>query len=200
MALLRLRGILQIAARHQRDENKIPVEARHVAGSLLGTRKAPQARRRVLPDTPQLYNEHPSRARKSMCAGENWTVRRVNTIMRSSYWKRTAIFVMWDDFGGFYDHARPPVLDEFGLEPRVPLLVISPWVKDVKVAHPTLEFSSILAFMERRFGIRPLGRRDAQANDMFGLFDFSRKSLKPLVLRPRPEVKGAKPPRCRGVS
>jgi phospholipase C len=148
---------------------------------------------------PQLYNEHPSKARKSMCAGENWTVRRVNTIMRSSYWKRTAIFIVWDDFGGFYDHVRPPVLDEFGLGPRVPLLVISPWVKDVKVAHATMELSSILAFIERRFGIPPLGRRDAQANDMFGLFDFSRKPLKPLVLRPRPEVKGARPPRCRGV-
>jgi phospholipase C len=149
---------------------------------------------------PQLYNEHPSKARKSMCAGENWTVRRVNSIMRSPYWKRTAIFIVWDDFGGFYDHVRPPIVDEFGLGPRVPLLVISPWVKDVDVAHPTLEFSSILAFIERRFGIRALGRRDAHANDMFGLFDWSRKPLKPLVLRPRPQVKGATPPRCRGVT
>jgi phospholipase C len=148
---------------------------------------------------PQLYNEHPSKARKSMCAGENWTIRKVNAIMRSSHWKRTAIFIVWDDFGGFYDHVRPPVVDEFGLGPRVPLLVISPWVKDVKVAHKTLEFASILAFIERRFGISPLARRDAEANDMFSLFDFSRKPLKPLLLRPRPEVKGAKPPRCRGV-
>jgi phospholipase C len=120
--------------------------------------------------------------------------------MRSSYWKRTAIFIVWDDFGGFYDHVRPPVVDEFGFGPRVPLIVISPWVKDGEVAHATLEFSSILAFIERRFGIPPLARRDARANDMFRFFDWSRKPIKPLVLRPRPQVKGAKPPRCRGVS
>ena len=51
---------------------------------------------------PESYNEHPG-AGKSTCAGENWTVHQVNAIMRSEYWRSTAIVVVWDDFGGFYD-------------------------------------------------------------------------------------------------
>jgi phospholipase C len=150
---------------------------------------------------PRVYNEHPSMKGKSMCAGENWTIRHVNAVMRGPDWERTAIFILWDDFGGFYDHVRPPVVDEFGLGPRVPLIVISPWVKGGRVVHTTYEFSSILAFIERRFDISPLTKRDRRANDMFDIFNFARDPLPRLILKPRREIPGAgeRPPTCRGV-
>lgn len=147
---------------------------------------------------PPNYSEHPKGNGRSMCAGENWTVRQVNSIMRGPDWPHVAIFIVWDDFGGFYDHVPPPMVDDMGLGPRVPLLVISPYAKKGYVSHTRYEFSSILAFMERLWGISPLTHRDAEANDMFGAFDFHRAHPRPpLLLKPRPEVPGAYPPRCR---
>ena len=70
---------------------------------------------------PDQYNEHPGSG-VSVCAGENWTVQQVNTIMRSKYWPSTAIVIVWDDFGGFYDPVPPPHFDIMGLGPRTPAL------------------------------------------------------------------------------
>jgi phospholipase C len=89
------------------------------------------------------------------------------------------------------------LIDDMGLGPRVPLLVISPWVKPGTIPHRTYEFSSFLAFMERLWDLKPLTRRDRIANDMFSMFDFKQKPLEPLLLETRPEVSGAQPPRCR---
>jgi phospholipase C len=149
----------------------------------------------LVPPTP--YNEHPKADRRSMCAGENWTVRQINAIMRGPDWDRTAIFITWDDFGGFYDHVKPPFLDAFGLGPRMPLLVISPYAKPGYVDHTTYEFSSMLAFIEKRWDLPPLTKRDANANDMFGAFDWTQPPQPPLILHPRPQVPGAFPPHCK---
>jgi phospholipase C len=147
---------------------------------------------------PSQYNEHPSKSGRSMCAGENWTVRMVNAVMKSPEWKHSAIFVVWDDFGGLYDHVPPPRLDTMGLGPRVPLLVISPWARKSYVSHTRYELSSILSFLERLYGLPSLTHRDKKARSMFDAFNFQRaKPRKPLILRERPMVKGAKPPRCR---
>ncbi|MDQ3940415.1 MAG: hypothetical protein M3238_03580, partial [Actinomycetota bacterium] len=118
------------------------------------------------------FNEHPGGP--SVCMGENWTVRHINAIMQSKYWKNTAIFLTWDDFGGFYDHAPPPHYDEMGLGPRVPMLIISPWAKEGFVDHTTYEFSSVLKFMEDMYGLRCMTARDCGANNMLGAFDFAR--------------------------
>ena len=75
---------------------------------------------------PESYNEHPGGG-KSTCAGENWTVRPVNTIMKSPYWRSTPIIQVWDDFGGLYDPVAPPQYDIMGLGPRTPALIISPY-------------------------------------------------------------------------
>ena len=77
---------------------------------------------------PESYNEHPG-AGVSVCAGENWTVTQINAIMRSDYWASTAIVVVWDDFGGFYDPVVPPHYDIMGLGPRTPALIISPYTR-----------------------------------------------------------------------
>jgi phospholipase C len=71
-------------------------------------------------------SEHPP---NSICAGDNQTAEIINSIMQGPAWTSTTIFVTYDDFGGFYDHVPPPQLDQHGLGPRVPLLIISPFAK-----------------------------------------------------------------------
>jgi phospholipase C len=84
-------------------------------------------------------SEHPP---YSTCQGENWTVEQLNAVMRGPDWYSTVIFLTWDDFGGFYDHVPPPQIDQFGLGPRVPLLIISPYARRGYVSHTIYEFSS----------------------------------------------------------
>ena len=131
---------------------------------------------------PKPRTEHPPR---STCWGENWTVDRINSIMQGPDWDSTAIFLGWDDFGGYYDHVNPPVVDEFGLGPRAPFLIISPYAKGGTVVHTTYEFSSVLKFMETVFDLPSLNTRDTSANDMLDAFDFSQQPIPPLVLPQR---------------
>lgn len=116
------------------------------------------------------FNEHPGGP--SVCMGENWTVRHINAIMNSKYWKNTVIFLTWDDTGGFYDHVPPPHVDEMGMGARVPLLIISPWAKKGYIDHTTYEFSSVLTFIEEMFDLDCLKARDCNADNMLGAFDF----------------------------
>ena len=127
-------------------------------------------------------SEHPP---ASVCQGENWTVQQLNAVMQGTEWRSTAVFLTWDDFGGFYDHQPPPTVDNFGLGPRVPMLIISPWVRPGYIDHTTLEFSSVLKFVENRFRLAPLTARDALASDLTEAFDFDQKPLAPLLLNPR---------------
>jgi phospholipase C len=133
-------------------------------------------------------SEHPP---ASVCMGENWTVEQLNALMQGPEWDSTVVFLTWDDFGGFYDHVAPPVADNFGFGPRVPLLIISPWVKRAHITHNTLEFSSVLKFIEERFDLDPLTERDEDANDLIDSFDFDHRPLEPLILSTR-QCSGAK--------
>jgi phospholipase C len=140
---------------------------------------------------PESYNEHPG-AGVSVCAGENWTVTQINAIMRSDDWASTAIVVVWDDFGGFYDPVVPPHYDIMGLGPRTPALIISPYTRTGDnpdggyVDDTDYEFSSVLRFIEDLHGLKQLTDRDAQASPLAGAFDFSQPpNLKPLVLKLR---------------
>ncbi len=134
----------------------------------------------LTPPYPQ--SDHPP---YSICDGENWTVEVLNELMRSDYWDSTAVILTWDDFGGFYDHAEPPHVDMYGLGPRVPTIVISPWAKPGFVDKTELEFASVLRFIETVFDLPPLTARDANAADMLSAFDFSQEPLPPLILEPR---------------
>ena len=128
---------------------------------------------------PGPYNEHPG-ANVSVCAGENWTVQQVNHIMNSRYWKSSVIVVVWDDFGGFYDHVLPPQYDIMGLGPRTPALIISPYTRRGNnpdggyIDHTTYEFSSVLKFIEDLHGLEPMTDRDARANPLSGALDFTK--------------------------
>ena len=127
-------------------------------------------------------SEHPP---NSTCMGENWTVQQLNALMQGPDWNTSAVFLTWDDFGGFYDHVPPPTLDAFGLGPRVPFLIISPYAQPGYISHTQYEFSSVLKFIEDDFGLPPLTERDANANDTTDSFNFNQAPNQPLVLNPQ---------------
>lgn len=106
-----------------------------------------------------------------------------NLVMQSQYWQNTAIVLTWDDYGGFYDHVAPPVVDSYGEGFRVPTLVISAWAKHHYVDHTFYEFASLLKLAERLFNLNPLGTRDviASTGDLMNSFDFSQSPQPPLV-------------------
>jgi phospholipase C len=131
---------------------------------------------------PEEDDEHPP---ENWCPGENWTVQALDAVMQGPDWDSSVVFVTWDDFGGLYDHVAPPQLDQFGLGPRVPLLVISPYAKPGFVVHTVYEHSSILKFVETRYGLAPLTARDANASDMLDSFNFTQLPQAPLLLQTR---------------
>ncbi|MDQ6781297.1 MAG: hypothetical protein M3Z37_09140, partial [Candidatus Eremiobacteraeota bacterium] len=105
--------------------------------------------------------------------GPDWVASVVNAVGASPFWKDTAIFITWDDWGGWYDHVAPPQLDLMGLGFRVPLIVVSPYAKHGYVSHVRHEFGSILRFTESTFGLSQLSQSDARADDFADCFDFS---------------------------
>ena len=129
--------------------------------------------------------EHPP---GSTCLGENWTVDKINAIMQGpiDQWNSTVIFLTWDDFGGFYDHIPPQPVDKFGLGFRVPMIIISPYALASHISSTTYEFSSMLKFIERVYGLPALTQRDNSASDMSDSFNFNQPPLPPLVLKQRP--------------
>lgn len=131
------------------------------------------------------YTDHPP---LPLQGGQNFVTDITNAIMNSSYWANTAIFVTWDDWGGFYDHVAPPVLDGRGLGPRVPLLVISPYAKSGYISHSVGEFSSFVKFTEDNFNLPYLGKRDSlnEVSDLMDFFDFSQTPQPPLILNTLP--------------
>ena len=143
-------------------------------------------------------SEHPPAL---VSAGQAWVTQVVNAIMRSPNWKSTAIFLTWDDWGGFYDHVAPPIVDKNGYGLRVPGLVISPYARRGFVDHQTLSFDAYLKFIEDRFlgsqrldpttdgrpDPRPTVRENAPVlGNVVRDFDFRQKPRKPLLLPTHP--------------
>ncbi len=116
-------------------------------------------------------NEHPGYA--NISEGEAHAAKLVSEIQQSPYWKDTAIIVTYDEHGGSWDHVAPPVVDKWGPGLRVPTIVISPYAKRGYVDHTQYDTTSILKFIESRFGLKALGTRDAAANNLLNSFDFS---------------------------
>ena len=111
-------------------------------------------------------------------AGPAWVTSVVNAIGASPFWKDTAIFIVWDDWGGFYDHVKPPQQDYMGLGFRVPLIVVSPYAKKGYVSKTQHEFASILKFTEQAMGLPTLHSQDPdatddRADDLSDCFDFT---------------------------
>ncbi|HKU82202.1 MAG TPA: alkaline phosphatase family protein [Candidatus Tumulicola sp.] len=95
--------------------------------------------------------------------GPAWVASLVNAIGNSPYWNSTAIFILWDDYGGWYDHVPPPLKDYDGLGIRVPMLIVSPYAKQNYVSHVQYEEGSILRFVEDTFGLAQLAASDTRA-------------------------------------
>ena len=118
-------------------------------------------------------------------SGPSWVASVVNAIGNSSYWANTAIFITWDDWGGWYDHVAPPQMllncAQFGCGYlygfRVPLIVVSPYAKASYLSHAQHDFGSILKFTENTFALPSLGYADALADDFSDCFDFNQTPL-----------------------
>ncbi|HEX2299239.1 MAG TPA: alkaline phosphatase family protein, partial [Pseudonocardiaceae bacterium] len=96
----------------------------------------------------------------------------IEAVRNSPYWPSAAIIVTYDDFGGWYDHVAPPAIDQWGPGGRVPTLIISPYARKGYVDHTLYDATSILKFIEWRYGLAPLGSRDAESNNLLAAFQF----------------------------
>ncbi len=139
-------------------------------------------------------SEHPPAL---VSVGQTYVTGLINDIMQGPDWDSTAIFLAWDDWGGFYDHVVPPVVDENGYGLRVPSLVISPYAKQGYIDHQTLSFDAYLKFIEddflngQRIDPRTDGRPDPRPDvredasilgNLLADFDFNQPPRPPLIL------------------
>jgi phospholipase C len=146
--------------------NAIMPETRILADVPAGT----------LADVTYVVPEGPNSdiAQGGTATGPQWVASVVNTIGQSQFWKNTAIFVTWDDWGGWYDHVPPPQkYGYFGLGFRIPLIAISPYAKAGQLIDTQLEPGSVLKFVEETFDLPSLGTTDATSNSASVMFDFT---------------------------
>jgi len=132
--------------------------------------------------TPDATNsDHPGVG--SDC-GPSWVASIVNAVGKSAYWNSTAVVVLWDDWGGLYDHVAPPEPRDWEGGPgfRVPMLIVSPYVKP-HVDHTVYYFGSILHFIENNWNLGTLGRNDAHSTSIGNAFDFTMapRTFKPIA-------------------
>ena len=143
-------------------------------------------------------SEHPPGL---VSAGQTYVTTLIDTIMKTPAWNSTAIFLTWDDWGGFYDHVMPPMVDSAGYGLRVPGLVISPYARQGYIDHQTLSQDAYVKFIEDDFlggarldpktDGRPDSRPDVRENNpllgnLTSDFDFSQPPRPPLILNPNP--------------
>jgi phospholipase C len=122
--------------------------------------------------------------------GPSWVSALVNTVGTSKFWKSTAIFIIWDDWGGLYDHVPPPFKDYDGLGFRIPMLILSPYAKKNYVSHVQYETASVLRFAEDLYGLGQLAAADFRAaSPAADCFDFSQAP------RPFVRIKAPLPPK-----
>ncbi len=146
----------------------------------------------------QANSDHPP---ANIATGQAYVTNLINTIMSGPEWRSTAIFLTWDDWGGFYDHVLPPKVDQQGYGLRVPALMISPYAKRGFIDHQVLSFDAYNKFIEDDFlnGMRlnprtdgrPDPRPDVRENapilgNLYADFDFSQKPRRPMLLSLRP--------------
>lgn len=114
--------------------------------------------------------QHPGYA--DVESGDQHVANIISKIERSPLWSSTVIVVTYDENGGFWDHVPPPVVDRWGPGLRVPTLIISPFARRGFVDHTFYDTTSILKMIETRYGLAPLGERDAHANDLLNSLDL----------------------------
>jgi phospholipase C len=117
--------------------------------------------------------------------GEAWTVAQVNAVVQGGLWPSTAIFITWDDWGGWFDHIEPANVEQWsdGTQFRygslVGCLVLSPYARGGYISKAFHSHVSLVKFCEVTFGLSPLNARDAASDDMSDCFDFTQKPASP---------------------
>ncbi len=135
---------------------------------------------------PSGASEHPP---QRPITGARTVKNLIQELMRSSSWENTAFFLIYDDWGGWYDHVKPPQVDSFGYGFRVPGIMVSAYAKKGVVDHTELDFASFLKFIEYNWSVAPLQTRDAAANNFLEAFDFTQPPRSPKFLSSeRPEA------------
>jgi len=135
--------------------------------------------------------------------GQSYVTSLINAVMQSPDWDSTAIFLAWDDWGGYYDHVKPPQVDKYGYGVRVPAMTISPYAKKGYIDHQILSFDAYLKFIEdvfldgQRLDPATDGRPDPRPNvrenqpilgDLASNFDFSQAPRAPFLLPVHPRT------------
>jgi phospholipase C len=133
--------------------------------------------------TPRFhFSDHPA---WSSSHAHNWLTEVVNAVMTSPIWAHTAVFITWDEWGGFYDHVPPPKVDEVGMGIRVPMLVISPYANRGQIDHEVGEFSSPLKFIQTNWGLEHHTERIRLTHDFSHAFDFEQQPRTPHPRAPK---------------
>jgi len=132
-------------------------------------------------------SEHPP---ANITLGQDWTVNLINAVMQGPDWNSSAIFITWDEWGGFYDSVPPPQMNAFGYGGRVPMLLISPYAKENYVDSTVLNHDSILKFIDYNWNLPYLSSWVAQSGSVLSAFDFNQNPRPPIVLGPTPTVAG----------
>jgi phospholipase C len=131
---------------------------------------------------PKNMSEHPT---ELVSDGDAWTAAQIKAIVTGGLWPTTAIFITWDDWGGWYDHVTPPNVEkwidgtQFRYGNRVGCIVAGPYAKSGYISHVLHSHVSVIKFCETIFKLPPINRRDKAADDMFDCFDFAQRPLKP---------------------
>jgi phospholipase C len=128
---------------------------------------------------PSGASEHPP---GSIQAGERFVQSLIGSLMRSSAWETSAFSWTYDDWGGWYDHVKPPQVDQYGYGFRVPALLVSPYARRGHVDSTLSDFTSYPAFIEANWRLEPLAERDSKANDLMSAFDFQAPPRPPVLL------------------
>ncbi|MGC9127877.1 MAG: alkaline phosphatase family protein, partial [Acidithiobacillus sp.] len=119
------------------------------------------------------HDEHPADCAPAQ--GMAWVEQLVRAVADGPAWERTAVFITYDEGGGFWDSLPPPSVDAYGFGTRVPLILVSPWARRGFVDHHPSSTASILRFIEQRFGLPALNARDGAAYDLLDAFDWTQK-------------------------
>lgn len=130
----------------------------------------------VDPSEDVLISEHPP---EDISVGKAWTKAMMDTIIASSSWGSTAVFLTWDEAGGFYDHVPPPQVDSWGYGFRVPMIVVSPYARRGWVDHEVMDHTSLIRFIADNWRLPYLTSREATAGNMSSAFDFPPAAPKP---------------------
>ncbi len=124
---------------------------------------------------PKNLSEHPT---ENVLDGDAWTALQIKSIIDGGLWNSTAIFITWDDWGGWYDHVTPPNIEkwkdgtQFRYGNRVGCIVVGAYAKNKYISKVLHSHISIAKFSETVFGLAPINSRDANADDMMDCFDF----------------------------